>query len=85
MTDYALVMTRRHAGRQWTLNGNEYNQLVMLDDGETPSKTSLDAAWPAVQAEIAAEQNAQAAARASALAKLSALGLTDDEISALVG
>jgi hypothetical protein len=85
MTDYALVMTRRYAGRQWTLNGNEYNQLVMLDDGETPSKTSLDAAWPAVQAEIAAEQNAQTAARVSALAKLSALGLTDDEIAALVG
>jgi hypothetical protein len=85
MTDYAAVLTRRHAGRIWSLNGNEYNQLVMLDDGETPSKTSLDAAWPAVQAEIAAEQNAQVAARASALAKLSALGLTDDEISALVG
>lgn len=85
MTDYAAVMTRRHAGRQWSINGNEYNQLVMLDDGETPSKTSLDAAWPAVQAEIAAEHDAQAAARTSALAKLSALGLTDDEISALVG
>ena len=85
MTDYAAVLTRRHPGREWTLNGNEYNQLVILDGGEAPSKMSLDAAWPAVQAEIVAEQNAQAATRASALAKLSALGLTDDEISALVG
>jgi hypothetical protein len=85
MTDYAAVLTRRHAGRQWVLNGNEYNQLIMLDDGETPSKTSLDAAWPAVQAEIAAECDAQAAARTSGLAKLSALGLTDAEIAALVG
>jgi hypothetical protein len=85
MTDYAAVMSRRHAGRIWMLNGNEYNQLVMLDDGETPSKTSLDAAWPAVKAEIEAENDAQASARASALAKLSALGLTDAEITSLVG
>ena len=33
----------------------------------------------------AAAVEAKAAARVSALAKLSALGLTDDEISALVG
>jgi len=33
----------------------------------------------------AEQQSAKAAARASALAKLSALGLTDDEVSALLG
>jgi hypothetical protein len=85
MTDYAAVMTRRHAGRQWVLNGDEYNQLIMLDEGETPSKTSLDAAWPAVQQEIAAEQAEQQSARASAIAKLTALGLNEAEIKALLG
>jgi hypothetical protein len=32
-----------------------------------------------------AEQDAKADARVSALAKLSALGLTDDEVGALIG
>jgi len=39
----------------------------------------------ATQAEQAAAVEAKAAARVSALAKLAGLGLTDDEIAALVG
>jgi hypothetical protein len=85
VTDYAAVLTRRHADRQWVLNGDSYAGLVMLDGGETPSKASLDALWPAVQAEIVAEREAKVAARESALQKLSAFGLTDAEIAALVG
>jgi hypothetical protein len=85
MTDYAAVLSRRHAGRKWSLNGEDYVGLQMLDDGNKPTKKELDDAWPQVQAEIAADAAAKVAARASALAKLAELGLTDDEISALVG
>jgi hypothetical protein len=85
MTDYAAVLTRRHAGRQWVLNGDDYAGLEMLDGSSKPTQKSLDDAWPEVQAEIAADAAAKAATRASALAKLADLGLTDDEISALVG
>jgi len=85
MTDYATVLTRRHKGREWVLNGDDYEGLTMLDDGSKPSKASLDAAWPDVQAEIAAEAAAATAAAASGRAKLAALGLTDDEINALLG
>jgi len=85
MTDYATVLTRRHAGREWALNGDDYEGLTMLDGGSKPSKASLDVAWPEVQAEIAAEQAAATAAAASGRAKLAALGLTDDEINALLG
>jgi len=85
MTDYATVLTRRHAGREWVLNGDNYEGLTMLDGGSKPSKASLDAAWPDVQAEIAAEAAAATAAAASGRAKLAALGLTDDEIDALLG
>jgi hypothetical protein len=85
MTDYATVLSRRHAGREWVLDGDDYAGLEMLDGGEKPTKKALDDAWPDVQAEIAAEATAQAAARASALTKLAELGLTDDEIAALVG
>lgn len=85
MIDYAAVLTRRHAGRQWKLEGDDYAGLTMLDDGDKPSQKSLDDAWPSVRAEIAAEAAERANARASALAKLKALGLTDAEINALVG
>lgn len=85
MTDYAAVLTRRHPGRQWTLNGDDYEGLTILDGGDKPTKKSLDDAWPAVKAEIAAEHADRQNARSSALAKLKALGLTDAEIAALVG
>jgi len=85
MTDYAAVLTRRHQGREWKLDGDNYEGLTMLDGGSKPSKASLDDAWPDVQAEIAAEAAAATAAAASGRAKLAALGLTDDEINALLG
>lgn len=85
MTDYAAVLTRRHADRQWILDGDAYEGLTMLDDGQAPSKKSLDDAWPGVKAEIEAEQTAKQNAADSGRAKLKALGLTDAEIAALVG
>lgn len=85
MTDYAAVLSRRHQGRQWTLNGDDYNGLTILDGGDKPTKKSLDDAWPSVKAEIEAEANAKQSAAASARAKLAALGLTEAEIAALLG
>jgi hypothetical protein len=85
MTDYAIVLNRRFAGREWILNGDDYAGLVMLDGSNKPTKKTLDDLWPEVQAEIADEAEAKVAARASALAKLKVLGLTDDEIAALIG
>lgn len=85
MTDYAAVLSRRHADKQWSINANDYDSLVMLDDNPKPSKKSLDDAWPDVKAEIAAGIDAKAAAAASARAKLAALGLTANEIAAFLG
>ena len=85
MTDYAAVLTRRHAGRQWKLEGDDYAGLTMLDDGDKPSKKSLDDAWPEVKNEMEVEAAARKAASDSARAKLAALGLTQAEIEALVG
>lgn len=84
MIDYAQILSRRHAGREWTLNGNDYDGLVMLDDAAKPTKKSLDDAWPAVKAEMDAEHAERDAARKSALQKLKTLGLTDAEIAALL-
>lgn len=85
MTDYAAVLLRRHAGREWQLNGDDYDGLVMLDDGKKPTKKELDDAWPDVKTEIAAEHEARLNAALSARAKLKGLGLTEAEINALVG
>ena len=85
MIDYAAVLTHKHAGREWTLDGDDYDGLTMLDGGAKPSKASLDAAWPEVQAAIAAAADAKAAARVSARTKLAALGLTEAEVAALLG
>jgi len=82
MTDYAAILTRRYAGKQWTLDGDEYTGLTWLDDSPKPSKATLDGLWAEVQQEIADEKIAKAEAKASALAKL---GLTADEAQALLG
>lgn len=67
------------------MNGDDYEGLVILDDGNKPTKKSLDDAWPTVRDEIQAKQTAKENARVSALAKLAALGLTESEIAALIG
>jgi len=85
MTDYAKVMDAKHAGREWHITDNDYDTLTMLDGGTRPTKKSLDDAWPAVAAQIAAAADAKAAALASARAKLSALGLNENEIAAIIG
>lgn len=85
MTDYAAVLERRHKGREWKLEGVDYDGLTMLDDGPKPTKKQLDDEWPEVAAEIAAEANKRATVASSARDKLKKLGLTDDEIAALVG
>ncbi len=82
MTDYAIVLTRRYAGKQWTLDGDNYDGLTWLDDSTKPTKTKLDSLWTEVQQEIADEKTAKIAQRQAVLDKL---GLTADEIAALFG
>jgi DNA-binding NarL/FixJ family response regulator len=82
--DYAAILTRRYAGSEWAIDGNDYAQLQWFSDSPKPTKAELDSAWSGVQAEIAAEHDAKVSARNSALAKLFALGLTEAEIAALV-
>jgi biotin carboxylase len=61
---------------------------IQIDDVVRDATADEAAAIDARNAAAAAEQQAAtvaAAARASAIAKLAGLGLTDDEIAALVG
>ena len=85
MIDYAAVLTANYPDAEWTLNGDDYDGLTWLSDSPKPSQAELDAAWPAVQQAQADAVTAKQAARASGVAKLEALGLTVDEVSAVFG
>ena len=85
MIDYALILSINYVGKQWSLDGDSYDGLNWLDTSLKPTQSELDALWESTQTTVA-EQKAQAiAVKESALAKLAALGLTQDEVKALVG
>jgi hypothetical protein len=63
MTDYTAVLTVLYPDAEWTLNANDPAQLVWLSEGEPPTQSVLDAAWPQVQydrayAQVEAERHA---------------------------
>jgi hypothetical protein len=70
------------------VSGNDVDSLVVLDKDHQPmiiSKSVVTAKLAELQAAETSAEQAQATAKASALAKLAALGLTQDEVKALVG
>lgn len=85
MPNYAQILCVNYPNSEWSLIGNNYDNLTWLDESPKPTQAELDALWESTQATLA-EQKAQAeTTKASALAKLAALGLTQDEVKALVG
>jgi hypothetical protein len=71
-----------------TIVGNEVNDLSVVDaDGNaiTIDPSVVTAKLATLESQYAEQQQAQANAKASALAKLTALGLTQAEVTALIG
>jgi hypothetical protein len=85
MSDYTLILSKNYVGKQWTLNGNSYGGLTWLDSSPKPTQEELDALWESTKAALAVKEQAAIDAKTSALAKLSALGLTEAEVKALIG
>ena len=85
MSRISAVLTANYPDALWELVGDTYDGLTWLSDTPKPTQAELDAAWPAVQQAQAAAVAAKEAARASGVAKLEALGLTVDEVSAVFG
>ena len=85
MIDYTLILSIHYVGKSWSLNGDDYEGLTWLDESPKPTKDELDALWESTQATLLAQKQAVIDTKASALAKLAALGLTQDEVKALVG
>ena len=85
MSDYALILSINYFGKQWSLDGNSYSGLTWLDESPKPTQAELDALWESTQTAQTAKKEAEILAKESALAKLTALGLTEAEIKALTG
>ena len=82
MTDYAYVLSKKYPNSVWELSGDEYENLIWKSDDTKPTQKQLDDLAPIVKAEQAkADANKQAARQAV----LDKLGLTADEITALLG
>jgi hypothetical protein len=81
--DIPTILTRKFQGSLWELHGDDYTGLNWQSDTPKPSKEELENLWPTVQAELQYEAQVKIEAKASAIAKLSKLGLTLDEIEAL--
>ena len=83
--DIALILSKKFPDARWELNGDDYAGLTWLSESRQPTEKELEALWPTVQEEIAAEAQAKIDAKASAIAKLEALGLTVEEIKTVFG
>ena len=81
MINYETILLRRYAGKEWTLDGDDYDGLTWLSEGTKPTKATLDGLWASVQQEIADEATAKVASKQAVLTKL---GLTADEVAALL-
>jgi hypothetical protein len=78
--DYSLALAYLLPNAEWAMDNNDYDRIQWFsDDIKLPTKAALQAA--AGKAQSAHE--AKTTARASALAKLAALGLTQEEIDSL--
>jgi hypothetical protein len=83
--DIAYALTAKWPDCLWRLNGSDYENLEWLSTDAKPTLEQLESAFSETVTEREAEAAAKEAAKASALAKLQALGLTADEAQAIAG
>jgi hypothetical protein len=60
-------------------------QFIKPKTAKIPTQSEIDQALADLEADALAQAEAKSAAKASAIAKLSGLGLTSDEVLALLG
>jgi hypothetical protein len=53
MTDYSLTLSALYPDAEWSLDGDDYSGLTWLSEGDAPTQTDLDAAWPSVRDDLA--------------------------------
>jgi hypothetical protein len=83
--DYAIILSTKYQNSEWILDGDSYEGLTWLSKSAKPSQEELEDLWPSVQAELKAKAQSKINAKASAIAKLEALGLTVEEVEVAFG
>ena len=83
--DITQILSSKYAGSEWTLSGDDYTGLTWLSETPKPTEAELENLWEEVQEDIATEAQAKLDAKASAVAKLQALGLTVEEVQVAFG
>ena len=78
--DIATVLIKKF-NAQWTLDGDNYEGLIWLDDSNKPTKKELEDLWTIVEKEMADEKASKAAAKAALLDRL---GITQAEAKLLL-
>jgi len=58
--DIPTILTKRYAGSEWTLDGDDYTGLTWHSDTAKPTKKALEALWAEVQYETVYAQVEQA-------------------------
>jgi hypothetical protein len=81
----ATILSTNYIGSEWILDGDDYAGLTWLSETPKPTKKQLESQWEEVQAKIAAEEKRKIDAKASAIEKLAALGLTPEEVKVAFG
>lgn len=85
MATSAEVLNHLCDGVQWTISGDDYDSIQWHDGSAAITKKEFDNGFSKVDAIKAKAEADKLAAKQSAQAKLAALGLTPDEVAAIVG
>jgi hypothetical protein len=79
------IIAKNFPGKEFTLDGDSYEGLTWLSDTPKPTLKQLEDLWESTQAQLLSEAQAKIDAKASAIAKLQALGLTVQEVEVAFG
>jgi hypothetical protein len=83
--DIPAILISKYPGSEWTLDGDDYQGLTWLSESTCPSKKELEDLWEEVQTEMESKAQSKIDAKASAISKLQALGLTVEEVEVALG
>ena len=86
MIGYPQAVASLRPGVEWTMNGDDVENIIWHTPNVQPlTKAEVDAEVQRLEQAAADEAAAKEAACASAIAKLTALGLDESEVDALLG
>ena len=86
MIDTAQAIASLRPNTQWVMRNNNVESIEWITDDVQPlTKAEVDAEVARLEAEAVAVVERKAAAKESAVAKLAALGLSVDEVEAILG